>query len=496
MINKFENIFFIVLDDKYEIELISDKFNLYYVLNEALKVVIDSNSEAIILLDNIKLNKKDKFLLTKTEKNNRLYICLNNIDEVLINGICSLTNLPNRISLINYLSDYNIKDKIFVCLINLDDFSSINDVYGGLIGDEILKNISIFLQKTLYKYKIFKLRDDEFAIVSTDSLVSEHISFLEKIISSYFNKPFYIEEGKIRIGSTAVFALDYPNLVLKNANETLKYAKANKKNFLTYSEDIIEPKSKKEYKLNTINKIKHCISNKLIIPYYQPIINNKTGLVEKYEALMRLHYNNEILFPNDFMTLSLKSKTYSSLTQLILDKIFEDVNLHNISVSINLTMDDINNNETCYKIFELLNNCKFPENITFEIIETIEIINLEIFRNFISNIKKYNAKISIDDFGSGYANFEYFSRFEFDYLKIDGYFIKDILTNIKHQNIVNSLVLLTKKSNIKLIAEFVENEEIYKMLQRLGIHFSQGYFFGKAQPIQNIINKKESSIAC
>ena len=239
MINKFDNLFFIVLDDTNKVELVSDKFKLYYSITDSMKIIEKTLKEGIIFLFNTQIKKKEKFLLTRNKKDNQTYICLTLLDDVSINSICSLTNLPNRTALINYLNTINDEFELFICLMNLDDFSSINDVYGGVIGDEILKNISVFLVKTLKSYKIFKLRDDEFAIVSTNNNLEVHVSFLKKIISSYFNKPFYTEEGEILIGSTAVFTCDLPSAVLKNANETLKYAKINKKSFLIYTEDII-----------------------------------------------------------------------------------------------------------------------------------------------------------------------------------------------------------------------------------------------------------------
>jgi c-di-GMP phosphodiesterase len=499
MLNNFKNIFFVILDNSFNLLNISEelkrKFNVDFIINDLIKC----KSGDIIKLTQLENKSKSDVLVSKDNFNGKWYICLNLIESFYLKNICNLTNLPNRTALIDYLKSTKSRKNIFICLINLDDFSSINDVYGGTIGDTILQNIGLFLEKTFKDFNIFKLRDDEFAIVSeTTTNLDDTILFLEKIINSYFNKPFYLDNNEIRLGSTCVFAYDPPNIVLKHANETLKYGKLHKKNFLTYDDTIIVSKIKKETSLNIINKIKHCINNKLVVPYYQPIIDNSTGKIYKYEALMRLKYNNEIIFPNIFMDLALKSKTYHTLSILIIEKIFKDVNSYGINVSINITMDDINNKETCFKIFDLLQKCQYPENITFEIIETVEIVDLENFDNFLKRIKSYNSKMSIDDFGTGYSNFEYFSRFDFDYLKIDGYFIKDITTNKKHQDIIKSIVSLTKDSNVELIGEFVENIDIYEKIKELGVHYSQGFYFSKPKPIEKleIKLKKDDNIAC
>lgn len=249
------------------------------------------------------------------------------------------------------------------------------------------------------------------------------------------------------------------------------------------------PISTKEYLIDDIDSILSiAIKNDLIVPYYQPIINNETNDIVKYEALMRINYNDKILYPKDFLDHSLKNNSYMILSRLMLQKIFYSVSAYDINVSINLTMEDISDDVTTTLIYSLLKNCKYPKNITFEIVEIFHIFNTEKFTIFSNEIKKYGSMLSIDDFGTGYSNFEYFSKFEFDYIKIDGLFIKDILNNKKHEKVVKSLSSLVEGTDIKLIAEYVENENIFEKIKSLKIHYSQGFLFGEAIPIEKIIN--------
>ena len=250
------------------------------------------------------------------------------------------------------------------------------------------------------------------------------------------------------------------------------------------------PISTKEYLIDNINNILSvAIQNRLIIPFYQPIINNETNEIVKYEALMRIDYNDKILYPKDFLDYSLKNNFYMELSRLMLEKIFYDVSEYNINVSINLTMEDISDDITTSLIYSLLKTSKYPKNITFEIVEIFHIFNTEKFNIFSNEIKKYGSMLSIDDFGTGYSNFEYFSKFEFDFIKIDGLFIKDILDNEKHEKIVKSLSSLVEGTDIKLIAEYVENETIFEKIKTLKIHYSQGFLFGEAIPIEKVISR-------
>jgi EAL domain-containing protein (putative c-di-GMP-specific phosphodiesterase class I) len=121
--------------------------------------------------------------------------------------------------------------------------------------------------------------------------------------------------------------------------------------------------------------------------------------------------------------------------------------------------------------------------VTFELLESEEIGSYDRLIYFIRLIKSYGAKLAIDDFGSGYSNYTQLFRLEPDIVKIDGSLIKDIDTNQNSLNIVESILSLTKKSNIKVVAEFVDKEQIHIILQRLGVEYAQGYYYSAPQDL-------------
>lgn len=130
-----------------------------------------------------------------------------------------------------------------------------------------------------------------------------------------------------------------------------------------------------------------------------------------------------------------------------------------------------------------------PENIVFEITETHNIADLE---NIVGLIKLYKAQgfsFAIDDFGTGFSSMQYLKRIPADYIKIDGSFIKDITENEQNFYLVKSLVLLAQAFNMKVVAEFVEDEKVLEKVKEAGIQFGQGYFFGRPDPSFN--EKKE-----
>ena len=124
------------------------------------------------------------------------------------------------------------------------------------------------------------------------------------------------------------------------------------------------------------------------------------------------------------------------------------------------------------------------QNITFEILESESISDYNAIKTFIDDMKKVGAKVAIDDFGSGYSNFEHLINLDIDFIKIDGSLIKNIHREPSAYNIVNLINTFAHESNIKTVGEFVENEEIYKTLQEIGVDYAQGYYFAK--PEKNI----------
>ncbi len=216
---------------------------------------------------------------------------------------------------------------------------------------------------------------------------------------------------------------------------------------------------------------------------FQPIYNNFQGKVEKYEVLVRLKYKDKIFYPDEFLQISKKIKKYKALTKIIIQKTFEYFADKDFEFSINLSMEDIIDEEIRQYLYEEIVNNNVQNKLVIELVETEAINNYEAFTNFIKQIKKLNCKIAIDDFGSGYSNYDYIIKLSdyIDYLKIDGTLITDIDTNKKTQLLVGTLKFLCDSLKIRTIAEYVENKEIFEFIKAMNISYSQGYYIGKPE---------------
>ena len=179
------------------------------------------------------------------------------------------------------------------------------------------------------------------------------------------------------------------------------------------------------------------------------------------------------------------SKYYTQIIQIVLINSFQALQMTDKDISINLSAIDIELETIRDEIFVLLEKYKADTHrVVFELLEDENVKDLSVIHSFISEVKKYGVKIAIDDFGSGYSNFERLLEYQPDILKIDGSLIKNIQDDVYSLSIVKTIVSFAKEQNLQIVAEFVENEAIYNILNHLGIDFSQGYYFARPKPLE------------
>lgn len=320
-----------------------------------------------------------------------------------------LTALPNRQKIILDISENNP----CACVIfNIDEFKEINDFFGTENGDKILKDIASWFSKS--NYETYRIDGDEFAILFYDDDCIKSIETKVKDILNLFEKEiFYIEEEKIQIAFSAGIAKVKYNLLTK-ADIAVHYAKEQKIKISTYKEDgNIEQKYKQNIAMATA--IREALNDKRIICHYQPILDQRTGKIYKYETLVRmLTKEGEIIPPIEFLEISKKTKLYPYITREVLHQACNTFKDRKENFSINLSIDDIKDTNIVNEIIKTIIETKTASRITFEILESEEIENYQEVRNFTKRIKEIGSKIAVDDFGTGYSNFEHILKLNID----------------------------------------------------------------------------------
>lgn len=391
-----------------------------------------------------------------------------------------LTGLKNRNAYIEAVENNN---DATVILFDITDFSSINNLYGIDIGDFVLKYLSEKFKSEIENIKntdIFKVGADHFAIVTHNRSVDEAYTIAKNILDAIECTHCTCAglDQEISIPLQAGISSSKPFLI--------KTALAIKSLSHDYSEKIaiydssLDRTQEIQKNINMIHKVKQSIISDNIAMLFQPLVDLKSKDIVKYEALVRLKDNDEYISPFFFLELSKKAKLYNKITHEVITKSVQAVIDKGIDVSINLSIEDILHQETHDFIFETLqNNSTITSKLTFELLESEEIIDFVALKEFIKKVKVFGVLIAIDDFGSGYSNYNYLLELDVDILKIDGSLIKNIDKSQNNQLVVKSIVEFAKLANIKTVAEFVSSVEIEKVVTELDIDYGQGYYYSE-----------------
>lgn len=227
--------------------------------------------------------------------------------------------------------------------------------------------------------------------------------------------------------------------------------------------------------MNLESYIKNEVEKRNITMFYQKLIKENGPCA--YECLARLE-NNTSISPEVFIPIIIKLKLYEDFTKIVIKKSFEMFKNKEAFFSINLAYIDLSNKNIFHFLEEQLIKSNLGKYLIIEILED-EIKDFTLVESFIHKLKRYGVQFAIDDFGTRYSNLTHLLHLEADFLKIDIFLIKELCVNSKAKIIVEDLVELANKLNIKVIVEGVENQETYQILSKYKIEAYQGFYFSK-----------------
>ncbi len=394
-----------------------------------------------------------------------------------------ISGFYNRHALIEYLEQHS-SSRMTIFVVNIDNFSAYNRLYGYLISDEILKEVATGLDMLkLSHMHFFRFDGDEFVFLTHQFMNFREIEEFSMGVISFFNQTEVevkkLEQTSLKVSVSIGVAMGNGIITLSHAQTAIKEARRNSKG--AYKLFTAKEGYNKEQQENVywINKIKKAIEDEKIISYYQPIKNVKTGKIEKFECLARIKDDDIVISPIRFMEAARITGTHSLITRSIIKTAFKEFSGNDYEFSINITASDIRLGYLEeFLMFHVEKYNIEPSRIVLEILEDIVTLTEGNMVEQIERFRKIGFKVAIDDFGMENSNFSRLIEFHPDLLKIDGVFIKDILTSRKSQIIVDAILDVCRKSGIKVVAEFVSDEKIYEYVKNIGIDYVQGYYIG------------------
>jgi len=401
-----------------------------------------------------------------------------------------LSALPNRNRLLQDSNTYEFKQ---MALLNIDKFQKFNDVYGEDIGNVALKLSADFLSSKINDTSTFlyHIGGDEFVIAVKDSIKLNNTLFINKIediLSCYRRESFIYEDKKFNFMMSAGLAFSGSKKMMAYADMALKDAKKRNVGISIFNDDKELEKLHKE-DMECHEKLSFALENDNIISYFQPISALQNASLEvKYESLVRIRdKDGSIIAPFRFLDVAKQNRVYYKITQAVIKNTFEAISKYDIHCSINISMEDIENDRTLEMLYSKFDEFEYNHNLTIELLETEEFKDYKRVYDFCVKVRSYGIKIALDDFGSGYSNFSHVLNLPIDYIKIDSSLISNIDRDLNSQLMVSTIVGLAHKLKIHTIAEFVSSKEILDVVKSLNVDFAQGYYIGKPQEIKKHI---------
>jgi PAS domain S-box-containing protein len=372
-----------------------------------------------------------------------------------------------------------------VVQIKIESFDNLQRYYGFDFSLLVESKLSVLLEEHIPKdlsfEAFFALDNGDFAFVKDCSMsdnIQSTISGLKKF--QKFINTLHVQINSINYELAIIICVSYANNVYENVKYGMKQIVRNKQNFLVTNDIAQKVHKVADRNVKILTKVKEAIENSKIISFFQPIVDNN-GVICKYESLVRLLESDDtVMVPFLFLDVAKQGKYYTQITSAVLENSFSALNKVNCDVSINLSAIDMENEAIREDIYRLLTtHGKEAKRVTFELLEDEDVKDFDVVKTFITKVKSYGVKIAMDDFGAGYSNYERLLDFQPDIIKIDGSLVKNIESSKFSVSIVNSIILFAREQGLSVIAEYVENENIFNILKELGVDYFQGYYFGK-----------------
>ena len=419
----------------------------------------------------------------------------------------TLTGLNNRSMLMKMLN-VNIKKSVkegtqgALLYLDLDRFKTINDSLGHTIGDKLLIAVATRIEEwSHYNYVIARIGGDEFAVL----IPSYHDNEIEEVAQQLLDTlsaPYIVDTHQLYCSSSIGIALfsgaNNANIdVLRQADTALYRAKVHGRN--TYQFYQPEMQSQIESFLNIEKGLHEALASNQLELFYQPQVNAQHEIVGA-EALIRWnHPQKGIISPGIFMPIAEETGQILPIGHWIIETAFAHYAQWQAQgllpksfcrLAINISPLQFAQDSFVEQIDQALNKYRISgQSIELEITENLLLENVEVARQKMAQLKKSHLHLSIDDFGTGYSSLRYLKHLDVDVLKIDRSFVTQLHQDENDQAIVDTILMIAKRLNLRVIAEGVENENELRALKRMGCKQFQGYLFDKPLNEEELLSR-------
>ena len=404
-----------------------------------------------------------------------------------------ITDLPNRegfISKVQSAIDRDRDSQHILFIVDLREFTGINQVYGTEVGDEILRKLASVLKGVLFKRDVVgRTGADEFGVLVSGVEERDISIVLDKIFQAV-TQPITVRGKTIRV-SINIGASLYPRDgqtardLFEKASLALSFSRQEGENtYRFFSKEINSLVSDYLEKRESLEK---AIQENRFFLYFQPFYWTESLKVAGLEALMRLRdEQGNILPPSEFIYTLERTGLIVELEKALLRKVLEFIEETggSIPVAVNISPKSFKSEDFIDSVVSTAG--KVGENLILEITERLFVEDPDYARNFLERVRSAGAKVTIDDFGTGYSSLSYLESLPVDIIKLDMEFVRKMVTSDKSRAIVEMVISLARKLDLRTIAEGVESEDQLNVLKELHCDMVQGYYLSYPMPEEKV----------
>jgi diguanylate cyclase (GGDEF)-like protein len=402
-----------------------------------------------------------------------------------------LTSLPNRLAFFEelesaFLRHNRFREQFAILYLDLNDFKVVNDRHGHATGDKLLVEVGRRLRESVRQVDLVaRLGGDEFAVVVAKAQHAAIPTALAARIVSSLDRHFVIDGGEVYAGACVGIALaptdgDNPELLLKSADEALYDAKHRPGGVIQLFDPSYRDAARQRRKLE--RDLRFALSRGDFFLVFQPIFNLQTKTITGCEALLRWrHPKLGIRLPNEFMKTLEETMLITTVGQWVLLEACKAAVTWpgNLRVAVNVSAVQLQNSKLLSSIVNALNASTLPaKRLEIEITETAVIDDSDQVLSNLKSLRELGVRIALDDFGTGYSSLTCVQKLSPDSIKIDGSFVREVVTNAGSSSIVKSVIYLSRDLSISVVAEGIETSEQLNFLRLNDCNEGQGYFLG------------------
>jgi diguanylate cyclase (GGDEF)-like protein/PAS domain S-box-containing protein len=393
-----------------------------------------------------------------------------------------------------------------VLLIDIDNFKTVNDTFGHMAGDDLLKGIAGLLKHRMRHTDILaRVGGDEFAVLLPQTNATQASAVADDFVNALDKQAVMLANQSIRI-TASIGVASFDDIsdaeVLARADVAMYAAKqAGRNRFIVY-QPFTGSVEQGNSRCSEADRIRQAIEEDRFLLYCQPILDLKTDEASQYELLLRLPGGEgcEPLAPSSFLYVAERFGMILAIDSWVVRKaialIGECARLgRSLTLNVNLSGKSIGDPELAVFIENaLMEGGIDPSYLVFELTETAAIANVPQARAFADRMHRCGCRLALDNFGAGLASFYYLKNFPFDYLKIDGEFIRRLGINPIDQLVVKAIVCIAQGMGQKTIAEFVADANAACLLRDSGVDYAQGYYIGLPKPVAELLQHSSDLI--